>query len=121
MNGHHCDPSFLFLTPPSYFPQHVEGTGITYDGKGNFSGTKAFNEWKDRFVWLKQKGVADLRYVAAGLSVDSEYDEADVENRLKVLMENNVDAIHIFADTVPTNWIKPLQLFLKNDFALHTV
>ena len=59
-------------------------TGITYDGKGNFSGTKAFNEWNDRVVWLKQKGVADLRYVAAGLSVDFENNEADVENRLKV-------------------------------------
>ena len=57
--------------------------GITYDGKGNFSGTKAFNEWNDRVVWLKQKGVADLRYIAAGLSVDFEYNEAGVENRLK--------------------------------------
>ena len=56
---------------------------VLYDGKGNFSGTKAFNEWNDRVVWLKQKGVADLRYIAAGLSVDFEYNEAGVENRLK--------------------------------------
>jgi hypothetical protein len=97
--------------------------GITYDGKGNYSGAAAFQNWQQRLLWLLQpEHVADPALVAAGLTTDSCYTTDDVAARVKALSNKGIHTIHVFANdgnVVPQEWANPMSAFLSEGTATH--
>jgi hypothetical protein len=107
----------------SFFNYDLDGlaagrvvVGVTYDGKGNYSGAIPLKKWLQRLSWLLQPTiVADPTLVAAGLSTDSGYNTSDVAARIAALSEGGIRSIHVFAnsnDIVPAGWKLPLSSFL---------